>query len=167
MRDNGMQEHESLEFFKRIVPKNPIPWNGTVVLYSVWNNAFFNIAFGDGCNLDGDDMDQGFNDYIMVDQYALDGTKKLEDIIDQAKNAGYVDELTEGLEQVDGMQWLLKHNDWNSGDIRRFLMEALECAGYGVPESARDGRYRDIIYIGADYDVWHGEKKVKKGAKAK
>ena len=167
MRDNGMQEHESLEFFKRIVPKNPIPWNGTVVLYSVWNNAFFNIAFGDGCNLDGDDMDNGFDDYMMVDQYATDGKRKLEDIIDHAKNAGYVDECTEGLVQVDGMQWLLKHKDWNSGDIRRFLMEALECAGYGVPESAMDGMYRDIIYIGADYDVWHVEKKVKKGAKAK
>lgn len=167
MRDNGMHERESLEFFKRIVPKNPVPWNGTVVLYSAWNNALFNIAFGDGSNLDGDDMDQGFDDYMMVDQYATDGTRKLEDIIDQTKNSGYVDEFTEGIEQADGMQWLLKHKDWNSGDIRRFLMEALECAGYGVPESARDGMYRDIIYIGADYDVWHGEKKVKKGAKAK
>ena len=167
MKDNGMQEHESFEYFKRIVPKNPLPWNGTVVLYSAWNGAFFNIAFGDGCNLDGDDMDQGFNDYMMVDQYVLDGTKKLEDIIDQTKNAGYVDDLTDGLVQVDGMQWLLKHKDWNSGDIRRFLMEALECAGYGVPESSRDGRYRDIIYIGADYDVWHEKKQVKKGAKAK
>lgn len=167
MKDNGMQEHESFEYFKRIVPKNPIPWDGTVVLYSVWNNAFFNIAFGDGSNLDSDDVDAGHNDYMMVDQYALDGTKKLEDIIDQAKNAGCVDELTEGLEQVDGGQWLLKHKDWNSGDIRRFIMEGLTFAGYGLPKEDADKMFKDIIYVGADYDVWHEKKQVKKGAKAK
>lgn len=167
MKDNGMCEHESLEHFRRIVPKNPYPWEGGIVLYSVWNRAFFNLSFGSGGNLDDEDTDNGYDDYIMADQYTLRDPGLMEHVLSVARNTGYLDECVDGLEQVDGGQWLLKHKDWNSGDIRRFIMEGLTFAGYGLPKEDADKMFKDIIYIGADYDVWHEKKQVKKGAKAK
>ena len=172
MRDNGMCEHESLDFFKRIVPRNPYDWEGSVVLYSVFTRSFFAIAFGSGGNLDGDDMDNGFNDYIMADQYELSEPQLLDHVMLVAKNTGYVDETVNGLKPVDGGQWLLKHKDWNNGDIRRFIMEGLTFAGYGLCKEDADKMFKDIVYVGSDYDVWHvtpwnGKKKEKKGAKAK
>lgn len=165
MKDNGMHERESLEHFKRIVPRNPRDWYGCVVLYSTWNDSFFNVAFGTGDNLDGDDMDQGFDDYIMVEQYAPNDEVRMSDIINHAKNVGRIDDETPGLQEIDGGQWLLKHKDWGNGDIRRFLMEALQFAGYGVPKDVKEGMFMDVIYIGADYDVWHkGKTARRKGA---
>lgn len=153
MKDNGMNERESLELFRRIVPRNPDDWNGGVVLYSTWNRAFFNIVFGSGCNLDGDDVSQGFDDYIMADQYRLSGERPLDEIMEEIRDEGCADSCIDGLEEVDGGLWLLKHKEWEDGDIRRFLMEALSFAGYGVPKSRIDDIYRDIIYVGADYDT--------------
>ena len=164
-RDNGMHEGESLEYFKRIVPRNPHDWEGGVVLYSTWNNEFYDIAFGAGGNLDDNDLDEGFNDYIMAVGFEPDGSVGLDDIITRVKNIGYASSDVDGLRDVDGMCWTLKHKDWRNGDIRRFLMEGLNCAGYGFAKSHADWAYRDIIYIGADYDVWRPEEKNAKNKK--
>lgn len=148
-----LQEFDSYSHFKRIVPRNPTDWDGSVVMYSTVNGTFFNIAFGDGGNLDDHDLDQGFNDYIMVDQYGLDGSKSLGDVMDAVKHNGYIDEYTEGTREIDGGQWLLRRKDWNNGDIRRFIMEAMDFAGYGLPKGTSKGLFHmDAIYVCADYD---------------
>lgn len=163
-KDNGMQEEASLEYFKRVVPRNPRDWDGSIVLYSVHNESFFVISFGDGSNLDGDDIEEGFDDYIMVDQFDLDheGRKRLMEIFVEAKRNGYLDSSEPGLVEMDGGQWLLKHKDWKNGDIRRFIMEALDFAGYGLPEWTECDWYKDIVYVGADYDDWGNKKGNKK-----
>lgn len=149
-----LQEFESYEHFKNIIPRNPHDWEGSVVLYSALSGRFFNVAFGAGDNLDYNDLDEGFDDYIMVEQYVLTGS--MEDVVRQAKESGYVDSCTKGLADVDGGQLLLRRREWTNGDIRRFIMEALEFAGYGLPQPLAEHRkgewYKDVIYIGADYD---------------
>lgn len=159
-----LQEFDSYDHFKRIVPRNPRDWFGSVVVYSTVNSSFFNIAFGTGDNLDGDDIDEGFNDYIMVDQFETNGEEKLEDILDHVMRTGYVDEYTPGVSQVDGGQWLLRRKDWRNGDIRRFIMEAMDFAGYGLPKGTRKVMFhRDVVYVCADYDnlndIKHGGNK--------
>lgn len=154
-----LHEQESFERFKEIIPRNPYDWEGSVVLYSAWTESFFNVAFGTGGNLDGDDIDDGIDDYIMVELYAQTGEVPLKDIICRAKNTGYIDSDTPGLREYDGGQLLLRRCEWENGDIRRFIMEALEFAGYGAPEGPQkagpQAEYNGIIYIGADYDLWH------------
>lgn len=165
-KDSGMHGRRSLEYFKRLVPRNPIDWIGNVVLYSTWNQEFYNVAFGDGTNLT--ESDSGFNEYIMADSYEMDGTVPLEDIIAHAKNEGRIIGDEPGIKPVDGMCWTLRRREWRDGDIRRFLMEGLICAGYGVAGAFDDWSYRDIVYIGSDYDVWRpGEKKAQNKKKGK
>lgn len=163
-KDNGMHEHESLEFFKRIVPRNPHDWEGCVVLYSTWNGVFYQIAFGTGGNLSDEDLDHGFNDYIIVTQHIPNEEGfSLGDVLTKIKNTGSADDVL-GIRENDSAMWTLKHRDWGNGDIRRFIMGALDFV-YGVPKSALDGIYKDLIYVGADYDTWVPKKTARKGAK--
>ena len=67
-------EQESLCRFENIIPRNPNDWFGDVVLYNAYVQVFFNVAFGTGDNLDADDINNGYDDYIMVEMYKLDGT---------------------------------------------------------------------------------------------
>lgn len=134
--------------FKDVVPKNKIEWQGSVVMYDAEADEFFNIAFGDGGNLDSDDVDAGFDDYIMVERYELDGTKWSAWIIVDAIDKGYVDDSTEGLREVDGGQLLLKRREWKNGDIRRFIMEAMEFAGYGSADVKT--LYKYVTYIASE-----------------
>lgn len=138
-------DRESFEIFKGIVPKNKFEWEGSVVLYDASSDEFFNIAFGSGDNLDSHDIDDGFDDYLMVDRYELDGTRGSAFIVVDAVDKGYVDASTEGLREVDGGQLLLKRKDWTDGDIRRFITEALEFVGYG--DERADNMYKYIVYI--------------------
>ncbi len=154
---NGMQElesrfaksdRESFERFKDMVPKNKAEWEGSIVLYDAAADEFYSIAFGDGGNLDNNDLDAGFDDYIMVERYELDGTKKLAFVVVDAVDKGYVDDTTEGLREVDGGQLLLKRNEWTDGDIRRFITEALDFAGYGADRV--ENLYKHLVYIASD-----------------
>ena len=141
-------DRESFERFKDIVPKNKYDWEGGIVLYDAASEEFFNISFGSGDNLDADDIDAGFDDYIMVERYELDGTKGSAFIIVDAVDKGYVDYTTEGLREVDGGQLLLKRKEWTDGDIRRFITEALEFVGYGA--ESIDDLYKYIVYIASE-----------------
>jgi hypothetical protein len=136
---------ESFERFKDIVPKNKFEWEGGIVLYDAASEEFFNIAFGQGGNLDADDIDNGFDDYIMVERYELDGTKGSAFIIVDAVDKGFIDGSTDGLREVDGGQLLLKRKEWTDGDIRRFITEALDFVGYGA--ASIDKMYKHLVYI--------------------
>ena len=141
-------DRESFERFKDIVPKNKFDWEGGIVLYDEKSEEFFNISFGSGDNLDADDIDNGFDDYIMVERYGLDGTIGLEFVVADAVDKGFVDDTTEGLREIDGGQLLLKRKEWTDGDIRRFITEALEFVGYGAERI--DDLYKYIIYIASE-----------------
>ena len=141
-------DRESFERFKDIVPKNKYDWEGGVVLYDAASEEFFNIAFGSGGNLDADDTDAGFDDYIMVERYELDGTKGSAFVVLDAVDKGFVDDTTEGLREVDGGQLLLKRKEWTDGDIRRFITEALDFVGYGA--ASIDDLYKYLVYIASE-----------------
>ena len=141
-------DSKSFERFKDIVPKNKFDWEGGIVLYDAASEEFFNISFGSGDNLDADDIDAGFDDYIMVERYELDGTKGSAFIVVDAVDKGYVDGTTEGLREVDGGQLLLKHKEWTDGDIRRFITEALDFVGYGA--ASIDELYKYLVYISSE-----------------
>ena len=141
-------DRESFERFKDIVPKNKYDWEGGVVLYDAASDEFFNIAFGAGGNLDSDDIDAGFDDYIMVERYELDGTKGSAFVVVDAVDKGFVDDTTEGLREVDGGQLLLKRKEWTDGDIRRFITEALDFVGYGA--ASIDELYKYLVYIASE-----------------
>ena len=141
-------DRESFERFKDIVPKNKYDWEGGVVLYDAASDEFFNIAFGAGGNLDSDDIDAGFDDYIMVERYELDGTKGSAFVVMDAVDKGFVDDTTEGLREVDGGQLLLKRKEWTDGDIRRFITEALDFVGYGA--ASIDELYKYLVYIASE-----------------
>lgn len=141
-------DRESFERFKDIVPKNKYDWEGGVVLYDAASDEFFNIAFGAGGNLDSDDIDAGFDDYIMVERYELDGTKGSAFVVMNAVDKGFVDDTTEGLREVDGGQLLLKRKEWTDGDIRRFITEALDFVGYGA--ASIDELYKYLVYIASE-----------------
>lgn len=141
-------DRKSFERFKDVVPQNKFGWEGSVVMYDAAADEFYNIAFGSGDNLDSDDIDAGFDDYIMVERYALDGTVGSAYVVAQAVDDGYVDETTVGLKEVDGGQLLLKHKEWTDGDIRRFIMEAMDFAGYGAAKV--EDLYKHVVYIASD-----------------
>lgn len=66
---------------------------------------------------------------------------------------GEISDGTVGLKEVDGGQLLLSRKEWNNGDIRRFIMEALDFAEYKLPELVpKELSHMDVIYISADYD---------------
>lgn len=141
-------DRESFERFKDIVPKNKFDWEGGIVLYDAASEEFFNISFGSGGNLDADDIDAGFDDYIMVERYELDGTKGSAFIVVDAVDNGCVDGNTEGLREVDGGQLLLKHKEWTDGDIRRFITYAIDFVGYGA--ASIDELYKYLVYIASE-----------------
>lgn len=142
------RDRKSFELFKDIVQKNKFDWEGGVVLYDAASENFFNVAFGSGENLDADDIDAGFDDYIMVERYELDGTKGSASVVVDAVDKGFVDDTTEGLREVYGGQLLLKRKEWADGDIRRFITEALELVGCGA--ASVDEPYKYLVYIASE-----------------
>ena len=136
---------KSYERFKDVIPRNKVDWEGGVVLYDAAYEEFFSVVFGSGDNLGSEDIEAGFDDYIMVDRYELDGTRGSAFVMVDAVDKGYVDETTEGLREVDGGQLLLKRKEWADGDIRRFIKEAIDFVGYGA--DSEDNLYKHIVYI--------------------
>ena len=141
-------DRESFERFKDMVPKNKFEWEGSIVLYDAAAEEFYNIAFGAGGNLDADDIDEGFDDYIMVERYGLDGTIGSAFVVVDAVDKGYIDSETKGLREIDGGQLLLKRKEWTDGDIRRFITEALDFVGYGADKV--ENLYKYLVYIASD-----------------
>lgn len=50
-----------------------------VLLYLSEYDHFVSAFFGDGCNLDPDDMENGYNDYINLNTYKYDPVEFIED----------------------------------------------------------------------------------------
>lgn len=132
-------EKESFERFKDVVPKNRDEWYGSVVMYDASTRAFFNIAFGCGDNLDDGDVNEGYDDYIMVERYSVKKGHTFDDVVISAKSDGSIDSDTEGVIEEDGGQLLLKRSEWTDGDIRRFIIKAMDFIGFGD--------IYDVIYI--------------------
>lgn len=141
-----MRLKDTLERFSEVVPRNEVDWYGSVLLWSTRLRQLFSISFGSGDNLDSEDRKEGFDDYLVIDRTALDGTRCLEDILEEVRSEGTADESTEGLMPVDGGMLLIRRSEWKDGDIRRFIGEALEFVGYELGDFNRN--YSDIIYIG-------------------
>ena len=142
------RDRESFERSKDVVPKNKFEWEGGIVLYDAASEKFFNISFGSGYNLDAYDIDAGFDDYIMVGMYELDGTRGSAFVVVDAVDKGFIDDTTEGLREVEGDQLLLKREEWTDGDIRRFITEALDFVGYGADKV--ENLYKYLVYIASD-----------------
>ncbi len=142
---NGDAGNASFMRFKDAVPKNKVEWEGSVVLFDAAAEEFYNIAFGTGDNLGPEDLDEGYDDYIMVDRYGLDGSRGSALVVVDAVDNGCVDEDTDGLRMIDSGQLMLKRKEWTDGDIRRFITEALDFVGYGADKV--ENPYEYLVYI--------------------
>lgn len=137
-------EKRSFEAFKDKVPKNEFEWEGSVVLYDAGYNLFYNIAFGTGGNLDDSDIDEGYDDYIMVESYTpSEECPPFDDLIWEIQKQGYIDSDTEGLDECHSGELLLKRSEWTDGDVRRFLVKAIDFIGY-------TDNVENMIYITSD-----------------
>ena len=132
----------------RNIPENPFPFEGGVTLFSTNLNMFYHICFGSGDNLDDDDIELGYDDYMNIDVYKWNGERPLLEVINDIKeNDGYIDEV-EGLRETDGGMMLIKRADYNhSGDIRDYLVNALDFGNYGA--DTVENLYKDLIFITA------------------
>lgn len=130
------------------IPENPFPFEGGVTLFSTDRNIFYHIWFGSGDNLDEDDIDNGFDDYMNIDAYKWNGERPLMEVINNIRESdGYIDEV-DGLEDTDGGMMLIKRADYNnSGDIRDYLKNSLDFVNYGVDNV--ENLYNDLIFITA------------------
>ncbi len=132
----------------RYIPENPFPFEGGVTLFSTDLNMFYHIWFGSGDNLDADDIDNGFDDYMNIDVYKWDGVRPIMAVIDEIKeNDGYIDGV-DGLKETDGGIMLIKRAEYNdSGDIRDYLENALDFGEYRTDDVG--SLYKDLIFITA------------------
>ena len=132
----------------RYIPENPFPFESGVTLFSTDLNMFYHIWFGSGDNLDEEDIDNGFDDYMNIDAYKWNGERPIMEVINNIReNDGYIDEV-DGLEDTDGGMMLIKRADYNnSGDIRDYLENALEFGNYRANDD--ENLYKDLIFITA------------------
>ena len=130
------------------IPENPFPFEGGVTLFSTDLNMFYHIWFGSGDNLDEEDIDNGFDDYMNIDAYKWNGERPLMEVINNIReNDGYIDDV-DGLEDTDSGMLLIKRADYNnSGDIRDYLENALDFGEYGADNV--ESLYKDLIFITA------------------
>ena len=99
-------------------------------------------------DLDEEDIDNGFDDYMNIDAYKWNGERPLMEVINNIReNDGYIDEV-DGLEDTDGGMMLIKRADYNnSGDIRDYLENSLDFANYGADNV--ESLYKDLLFITA------------------
>ena len=130
------------------IPENPFPFEGGVTLFSTDRNMFYHIWFGSGDNLDKDDIDNGFDDYMNIDAYKWNGKRPLMEVINNIReNEGYIDDI-DGLEDTDSGMMLIKRADYkNSGDIRDYLENSLDFGEYKTDDV--ESLYKDLIFITA------------------
>lgn len=130
------------------IPENPFPFEGGVTLFSTDLNMFYHIWFGSGDNLDEEDIDNGFDDYMNIDAYKWNGERPLMEVINNIReNDGYIDEV-DGLEDTDSGMMLIKRADYkNSGDIRDYLENSLDFGEYKTDDV--ESLYKDLIFITA------------------
>ena len=111
--------------FSRLTP-NPADREGGILLFSPKNLVFYEITFGSGDNLSAEDSAGGYDGYIVVN------TAKL-------VHGPGIEYLT--VEPSDGGDMLVRYDDYGrSGDIRDYLADALDFAGYC-------GSYDDLVEI--------------------
>ena len=111
--------------FSRLTP-NTADREGGILLFSPKTLVFYEITFGSGDNLSAEDSAGGYDGYIVVN------TAKL-------VHGPCLEYLT--VEQSDGGDMLVRYDDYGrSGDIRDYLADALDFAGYR-------GSYDDLVEI--------------------
>ena len=111
--------------FSRLTP-NTADREGGILLFSPKTLVFYEITFGSGDNLSAEDYAGGYDGYIVVN------TAKL-------VHGPCLEYLT--VEQSDGGDMLVRYDDYGrSGDIRDYLADALDFAGYC-------GAYDDLVEI--------------------
>lgn len=118
-------------------------YTGGAIFFDPRTNLYYRIVFGCGDNLTHEDIENGFDDYMMYDVYRLcEGLdrKYVEEGIEE--NDGYLDE-TDGLEEVDGGMMLIRRKDYadpESGNYYLYLANALEMAEF-------DGEYKNLEFV--------------------
>ena len=109
----------------RLTP-NPTDHEGGILLFSPKTLVFYEITFGSGDNLSAEDSAGGYDGYIVVNTAKLVHGPGLEYLT---------------VEPSDGGDMLVRYADYGrSGDIRDYLADALDFAGYC-------GFYDDLVEI--------------------
>ena len=111
--------------FSRLTP-NTADREGGIILFSPKTLVFYEITFGSGDNLSAEDSAGGYDGYIVVNTAKLVHGPGLEYLT---------------VEPSDGGDMLVRYDDYGrSGDIRDYLADALDFAGYC-------GSYDDLVEI--------------------
>lgn len=111
--------------FSRLTP-NTADREGGILLFSPKTLVFYEITFGSGDNLSAEDSAGGYDGYIVVNTAKLVHGPGLEYL---------------AVEPSDGGDMLVRYDDYGrSGDIRDYLSDALDFAGYC-------GSYDDLVEI--------------------
>lgn len=110
------------QLWKGAVPKNKFDYDGACVLLHRRSRKFVRIAFGDGSNLDHDDLEEKDENGNNIDDYMyLTKYKEME-------------EDGDGLRCVedDGGMLLFSHNTYKTGDLRELIAPSLEFLGLPI-----------------------------------
>lgn len=113
--------------------RNNIDYEGCIVFYLAAKDVFLKVAWGTGDNLDQSDVEEGYDDYIMVESYQRTGDEPLQplirSIVDKDGDVFERMNLGAGLRELDGGMLLVKRRVLNSGDIRDHIPDAVGMAG--------------------------------------
>jgi len=128
------------------LPRNDYDYEGGLTLYSVKDKLFYRIVFGTGDNLLHEDIEAGYDDYLMIDTYKVDEHTPLSRVFSQL-NEYEIDDV-DGVEEVYGSQLLVRRKDYETGDIRAYLADALDEIGYTCED--KEKMYHDLILARED-----------------
>lgn len=113
--------------------RNNIDYEGCVVFYLATKDVFLKVAWGTGDNLDQSDVEEGYDDYIMVESYQRTEDEPLQplikSIVDKDGDVFERMNLGTGLRELDSGMLLVKRGVLNSGDIRDHIPDAVGMAG--------------------------------------
>lgn len=125
------------------LPRNDEDYQGGLVLYSTSMKTFYSMVFGTGDNLTQEYVDEGFDDYMLISAFEVDGEVPLLELVSQVKEGVDIDEIT-GVSEVESTMMLIRRAEYKGhGDVRAYVANALDMLGYNMEEEG----CRDLMYI--------------------
>jgi len=127
------------------LPRNDEDYQGGYVLYCVTLHRFYVMEFGNGDNLTQQDIDRGYDDYMMIGAFQPEAYECMMDIVRQIQDGNSLDSIR-GLTELTSLQMMIRRKEYGrTGDARAYIANALEMLGYGWKVEER--MYKDLLFI--------------------
>ena len=114
-------------------PRNSVDYMGGIVLFDVDERVFFRLEWGIGDNLLREDRAAGYDDYVNYEAWKLDSGPVAAAFRLAAEYGGDFEaidgdskDLGVCVSQIDGGMMLVKRKDKKTGDIREYVLDAIE-----------------------------------------